>query len=253
MFKERPHGATRDGQVPPWIGRASSTGADRMNPAAVKHLGRTLLLVGLFSLPTACVPVMHNYEGHRVFNPVYLFYLESPQRDAWQKPDEVIQALALPPGASVADIGAGGGYFTEKLAQAVGPSGRVYATDVQPIMIRKLERRAEKHGLANVIVIHSGFQDTDLPARSCDLVFFSSVYKEIDHRVDYLKRLRPALKPGGRVAVIEYRPDAEGPGPPKPDRLTEARVLEEFDAAGFRCVQRFGSLPREYFLVFAPD
>ena len=212
------------------------------------------LLAGiLLFVAAACVPVMRDYEGHHVFNPVYLFYLESSERDAWQKPDEVIQALALPPAASVADVGAGGGYFTEKLARAVGSSGRVYATDVQPVMIRKLRRRVEKQSLTNVTVIHSGFDDPGLPAQSCDLAFFSSVYKEIDGRVEYMKRLRYALKAGGRVAILEYRPNADAPGPEKKDRLPESQVVDELEAAGYRLEQRFEFLPREYFLVFEPD
>ena len=201
---------------------------------------RNGVLAGIFLfLAAACVPVMRDYEGHHVFNPIYLFYLESRERDAWQKPDEVIRALSLPPGASVADIGAGGGYFTEKLARAVGSSGRVYATDVQPVLIRKLQRRVEKRSLTNVTVIRGGFDDPGLPAQSCDLAFFSSVYKEIDERVEYMKTRRYALKEGGRVAILEYRPDTEAPGPEKKDRLPESRVIDELGAAGYRLVQRF--------------
>jgi FkbM family methyltransferase len=195
---------------------------------------------------------MHEYKGHHVFNPVFLFYLESAERDGWQKPDQVIQALGLPPGASVADIGAGGGYFSEKLAHAVGSSGRVYATDVQPTLIRKLRRRVEKKSLTNVTVIHAGFDDPGLPERSCDLAFFSSVYKEIDGRVAYMRKLQDALKAGGRVAILEYRPEAEARGPEKKDRLPEAQVIEDLEAAGYRLVQRLEFLPREYFLIFEP-
>jgi len=221
-----------------------------MNLSILGQLRNGLLLGILMFLAAACAPVMRNYQGHHVFNPVYLFYLESRDRDAWQKPDEVIQALALPPGASVADVGAGGGYFTEKLARAVGSSGRVYATDVQPVMIRKLQRRVDERSLTNVTVIHSGFDDPGLPAQSCDLAFFSSVYKEIDGRVEYMKRLRYALKTDGRVAILEYRPNADAPGPEKKDRLPESQVIDELEAAGYRLGQRFEFLPREYFLIF---
>ena len=224
-----------------------------MNSTTLNRLRNGLLAGILLSLASSCVPVMREYEGHHVFNPVYLFYLESRQRDAWQKPEEVIHALALPAGASVADIGAGGGYFTEKLARAVGSTGRVYATDVQPTMIRKLQRRVEKRSLTNVTVIHSGFDDPGLSEQSCDLAFFSSVYKEIDDRVEYMKRLRRALKAGGRVAILEYRPDTDAPGPEKKDRLPESQVLDELKAAGYRRIQRFEFLPREYFLIFEAD
>jgi ubiquinone/menaquinone biosynthesis C-methylase UbiE len=193
---------------------------------------------------------MRDYEGHRVFNPVYLFYLESEQRAEWQKPDEVLQALALPPGSSVADIGAGGGYFTERFSRWVGDSGHVFATDVQPSLLRKLEKRVAKNSLMNVTVIHAAFEDPTLPERSCDLAFFSSVYKEIDGRVEYMQRLRRALRPGGRVAILEYRPESEARGPERKDRLAESQALQEMEAAGYRLTERFDFLPREYFLVF---
>jgi ubiquinone/menaquinone biosynthesis C-methylase UbiE len=104
-----------------------------------------------------------------------------------------------------------------------------------------------------VTVIHSGFDDPGLPAQSCDLAFFSSVYKEIDDRVEYMKKLRRALKAGGRVAILEYRPDTDAPGPEKQDRLAESQVIDELKAAGYRQIQRFEFLPREYFLILEAD
>jgi len=193
---------------------------------------------------------MRNYEGHTVFNPLYLFYLESPKRDQWQKPDEVLQALRLRAGDVVADIGAGGGYFTEKLARRLAPSGHVYATDVQDVMIKKLRKRVAQQALTNVTVIRAGFDDPKLPAASCDLALFSSVYKEIQGREEYMQKVRVALKPSGRVAILEYRPEEPSPGPPRRYRLPEARVVAEMEAAGFTLRDRFDFLPREYFLLF---
>lgn len=204
-------------------------------------------------LATSCVPTLKEYQGHRVFNPVYLFYLESSGRDQWQMPEEVLDALQLSEGAGVADIGAGGGYFTERLARRVGPAGHVYAVDVQPVMIRKLQQRVQKQRLTNVTVIHGRFEDPLLPPQSCDLAFFSSVYKEIDDRVNYLKRVRASLKEGGRVAILEYRVEARAPGPPRKSRLPEPQVIGELRAAGFRLEAQFDFLPREYFLVFGQD
>jgi ubiquinone/menaquinone biosynthesis C-methylase UbiE len=223
----------------------------RPRPPVLVVRVRALLVACLLAFTsTGCLSVMRDYDGHRVFNPIYLFYLESEERAAWQKPDEVIQALALPPGACVADIGAGGGYFTERFSRVVGDSGRVFATDVQPVLLRKLEKRVAKQSLTNVTVIHAAFDDPTLPERSCDLAFLSSVYKEIDGRVEYMQRLRRALKAGGRVAVLEYRPGADARGPQKKDRLAESQVLQEMAAAGYRLTERFDFLPREYFLVF---
>jgi ubiquinone/menaquinone biosynthesis C-methylase UbiE len=201
-------------------------------------------------LTTSCVSTMTNYRGHKVFNPIYLFYLESSKRDQWQMPEQVLDALHLSEGSVVADIGAGGGYFTEKLSRRVGTSGHVYATDVQDVMIRKLEKRVQKRNLANVSVIRGEFYDPKLPARKCDWLFFSSVYKEIDERVAYMKAARQALKNKGRVAIIEYRMDAKEPGPPRKYRLSEQQVIAEMGTAGYRFVERFSFLPREYFLVF---
>jgi predicted methyltransferase len=193
---------------------------------------------------------MTNYRGHAVFNPIFLFYLESPKRDQWQMPEQVLDALGLSQGSVIADIGAGGGYFTEKLSRRVGASGYVYATDVQDVMVRKLEKRRQKRGLANVTVIRADFHEPKLPADQCDWLFLSSVYKELDERVAYMKKAREALKSDGRVAIIEYRMETEGPGPPRKHRIAEGEVITEMQAAGFRLCKRHHFLPREYFLIF---
>jgi SAM-dependent methyltransferase len=211
---------------------------------------RTVPTLLVWLVGVSCVSTMREYHGHTVFNPLFLPYLESSARDCWQMPDDVIRALDIAAGQTIADIGAGGGYFTERFARVIGPGGRVYATDVQDVMIRKLQRRAEKRQLANVTVVHGTFEDPCLPAGSCDLAFFSSVYKEIDQRVDYMQKIRSALKPEGRVAILEYRLDADAPGPPRDRRLAEATVIAEMQAAGFIPIQSFDFLPREYFLVF---
>jgi predicted methyltransferase len=195
---------------------------------------------------------MHEVEGRRVFNPFYRAFLDAAERDVWQKPDEVVAALQLWPGAVVADVGAGTGYFTERFSRVVGPTGRVYATDVQDEMLEALEQRVAERGLANVVVVRAGFDDPALPAGCCDLVFLANVYKEIDGRVAWARRLLPALRPGGRVAIVEYRPSAPGRGPPEEVRLSEAQVMEELAAAGFALAEHHDFLPRQFFLVFAP-
>jgi ubiquinone/menaquinone biosynthesis C-methylase UbiE len=204
-------------------------------------------------LTGGCLSTMTDYHGQKLFNPIYLFYLESPKRDRWQMPEQVLDALRVGEGAVVADIGAGGGYFTEKFARRVGPNGHVYANDVQDVMLRKLSERVRRHGLTNVTVIRGEFEDPKLPANSCDLVFFSSVYKEITHRAAYLRLVRDALKRDGRVAILEYRMDESAPGPPRKYRLPAQQVIEELQAAGYHLAEQFDFLPREYFLVFEPD
>ena len=190
-------------------------------------------------------------EGHRIFNPAYLRFLDSSRRDAWQKPEAVLDALAIPKGAVVADIGAGGGYFTERLVRRVGPAGLVYATDVQDEMIGALERRVAERGLANVRVVRAAFDDPTLQEACCDLVFFSSVYKEIDARVDYMKKVAGVLRHGARVAILEFRPGALSWGPPRGDRLSAQTVTQEMVAAGYTFVASHDFLPRQYLLVFA--
>ena len=207
--------------------------------------------LALAALWLGCPPILIERDGHSVFNPFYLFYLDSDARDAWQHAERVLDALALAPDAVVADVGAGSGYFTERLARRLG-GGFVYATDVQQEMIDRLRERVADAGLANVVVVPAEFDDPSLPDACCDLVFFSSVYKEIDGRVAYMEKVGQLLRPGGRVAILEFRPDASGPGTPRAHRLPAARVIDELGAAGFELRERHSFLPRQYFLVFAP-
>jgi ubiquinone/menaquinone biosynthesis C-methylase UbiE len=220
-------------------------------PPAIVSWGLAAAALALAALLLGCPPSLVEREGHRVFNPFYLFYLEANSREEWQKPELVLDALDLAPDAVVADIGAGGGYFTERFARRLA-RGLVYATDVQPVMLERLHERVDDHELANVVVITGRFDDPALPLACCDLVFFSSVYKELDARVAYMGKVRALLRPDGRVAILEFRPRAPGPGPPDPDRLPPERVIEELAAAGFELRAQHDFLPRQYFLVFAP-
>ena len=220
------------------------------NALLTRLVPRACVAVVPLLLATGCLSSMREVDGHRVFNPLFLPYLESSSRDRWQKPEEVLSALQIGDGDVVADIGAGGGYFTERIANRVGPSGHVYAVDVQDAMIRALSKRVRKRSLTNVTVLRGEFDDPCLPPASCDLAFFSSVYKEIDGREDYMGKVRAALKEGGRVAILEYRPEGRGPGPPRDSRLPAEQVQSEMEEAGFRLRTRFEFLSREYFLVF---
>ena len=209
-----------------------------------------VLFACFFCMGPACAPTVIDYKGHKVFNPDYLFYLESSWRDTWQEPDKVMKTLYLSPRDVVADIGAGGGYFTERFSKTVGPFGLVYATDVQDVMLATLKKRVSAKSLHNVKVVRGAFDDPMLPENSCDLVFISSVYKEIDNRVDYMRKVRRVLKPGGRVAIIEYRPGATAVGPPLGMRLSSEQVKGELAASGFILGKEYDFLPREYFLIF---
>jgi SAM-dependent methyltransferase len=208
------------------------------------------LLPSAILLAVACGPPMIDREGRRVFNPAYRRFLEGPGRAEWQRPEEVLDALEIQPGFVVADVGAGGGYFAERLAKRVGPRGHVLATDVQDEMIEALQARVAERSLDNVTVVRAGFDDPTLPADCCDLVLFSAVYKEIRDREAYMRRLAPALRPGGRVAILGFRPDAPGMGPPRDVRLSAETVASELAAAGYVLLDSHGFLPRQHFLVF---
>ncbi len=199
---------------------------------------------------SACAPTMIDHDGAMLFNPAYVRFLESDSRDRWQKPDDVIAALAVPTGAVVADIGAGGGYFTRRFADRVGPAGLIYATDVQDAMIRELSERVIDKGYENVEVVRSSPQDPMLPTGCCDLIFFANVYKEIQDRNAYLANVRKALRPDGRVAIIGFPPDGSFMGPPREVRLSTEQVVEEFADSGFTLTQSHDFLPMQYFLEF---
>jgi SAM-dependent methyltransferase len=174
---------------------------------------------------------------------------DDPERDAWQKPDEVIRALALPRNAAVADIGSGTGYFAVRFARAV-PQGRVFGIDIEPDMVRYLNERAKREGLGNLTSIFGAADDPRLPA-PVDLAIVVDVYHHIGAREQYFRSVRDALKPGGRLAIIDFRPDASI-GPPKRDRIGPEQVKRELGRAGFELVREHAFLPHQYFLVLRP-
>lgn len=174
---------------------------------------------------------------------------DDPARDAWQKPDDVIRALQLPPDAKVADIGAGTGYFAARLARAV-PAGRVYAVDSAPDMVRYLGARAQREGLANLVAVQAAEGGPKL-AEPVDLALLVDVYHHIPARTDYFAALRPALRPGGRLAIVDFRVDAPN-GPPRAARIAPDTVKQELARAGYALAAEHDFLPDQYFLVFAP-
>ena len=175
---------------------------------------------------------------------------ERPERDAWQKPDEVIRALGLKDGDVVADIGAGTGYFARRFAKAVGPRGKVYAVDVAADVLAYLRERAEAEGLHNVVTVISREDDPLLPAREVDLAFFADTTHHLAERVAYYRHLLPALKERARLAIIDYPPG--GPHTPHPPEqlVPRSQAIGEAEQAGFTFVKEFQFLPYQYFLLF---
>src|SRR4051812_40136582 len=172
---------------------------------------------------------------------------DDPARDAWQKPHQVIRALRLAPDARVADIGSGTGDFSVRLAHAV-PKGRVYGVDTEPDMVKYLTERARREQLANVVPVAGTPGDAALPAK-VDLVLMVDVYHHIADREAYFGRLRASLRPGGRVAIIDFS-ETSAAGPPKRERVSPTRVRAEMQRAGFTLAEEHAFLPNQYFLVF---
>ncbi len=181
----------------------------------------------------------------------YIKSLEEPEREAWQKPDEVVEKLELKPGEVVADLGAGSGYFTVRLARAVGPSGKVYAIDIDPEMLAYVAGRAKKERLENIQTLLAVPHDPKLAAASVDVVFICNTLHHISQRDKYYPLLWQAIKPGGRLVNIDFekRPLPIS-GPPLNMRIAKEAVVEEVKPAGFRLMKDFDFLKYQYFLVF---
>jgi ubiquinone/menaquinone biosynthesis C-methylase UbiE len=175
--------------------------------------------------------------------------LEGPDRAAWQRPDQVMDALRIAEGSAVADLGAGGGWFTIRLASRVGPNGVVYAEDVQREMIESIRRRVERAQLRNVVPILGSSHDPRLPA-PVDAVLIVDAYHEMKQPVVMLQNVARALKPNGRVGIVEFKKDGWGPGPPMNERVDPERVIRDAEAAGLRLISRENFLRYQYMLVF---
>ena len=186
----------------------------------------------------------------RLFLPQDLGLLEGPDRPKWQKPDQIMDALNVADGSTVADIGAGAGWFTIRLARRVGPRGTVYAQDVQREMLEAIRRRVAKEGLENVQTRLGKGSNPNLPAAALDAVLVVDVYPEVEDRVSFLRNLGASLKPNGRIGIVNYKPGRGGPGP-SPDegvRVDATVVEEDARAAGLRVLSR-EILPYQYLLV----
>ncbi len=172
---------------------------------------------------------------------------DNPARDAWQKPEAVVDALGLKPGLIVADIGAGTGYFAARIARRV-PEGKVFAADVEPDMVRYLAGRAAREHLNNLVPVQAGMDAANLP-EPVDVILLVDTYHHIGNRTQYFTKLKASLRPGGRLVIIDFKPDAPG-GPHPKHRIAPERAKEELGAAGYTLAETHNILPRQYFLVF---
>jgi SAM-dependent methyltransferase len=182
-----------------------------------------------------------------LFPPLDFGLLEAPDRAAWQKPEQIMDTLGIADGGVVADIGTGSGWFTIYLARRVGPNGVVYAEDVQRESLEATRRRVTREGLRNVVVVRGSETDPNLPAGEIDAALVVDVYPEVDDRVSLLRNLARAIKPNGRIGVVNYKPGLVGPGP---DDVRVAPSVVEADArAADLRVLSSEDLPYQYLLV----
>jgi ubiquinone/menaquinone biosynthesis C-methylase UbiE len=186
----------------------------------------------------------------------YIQSLEQPERDEYQQPEQVIEALNLNPGMVVADIGAGSGYFTRRMAQAVGDTGQVIAIDVEQKMLDYNRQELEKLGIVNrAKFVLSKPDSPPLPEHSVDLVFLCDVYHHLENHVDYLTKTKPALTQNGRVVIIDFYHD-ERSGKlsfPKHHLVPREQVIKNMEQAGYTLAREHTFLPRQYFLEFVPN
>lgn len=176
-------------------------------------------------------------------------WLERSEREQEEAPSRAIDALDLKPGMVVADIGAGSGYYTSRIARRIGPAGRVYATDIQPGMLQLLDQRIKSEGLTNVTTVLGGMDDPKLPPASIDLAIMVDVYHELQQPQLFVQRLKEAFKPGGRLVLLEFR--KEDPTVPilEVHKMSVAEVKAELEAEGFTLDRVIDVLPWQHIIV----
>ena len=182
----------------------------------------------------------------------YIGALEDPKRDAYQKPQEVMMALGLKPGEVIADIGAGSGYFTFRLAHHLGDKGKVYAVDVSPDMVLHVNRRVRELKVNNVVSILADPDDPLLPDASVNRFFFCDSWHHIENRTKYLSLMTKMLKPGGEIVMIDFHKKELPVGPPLKMKIAREDLIKQMESSGFRLTKEHTFLPYQYFLVFVP-
>jgi SAM-dependent methyltransferase len=193
-------------------------------------------------------PAQQGAKPKRLFPPLSLGVLEGPDRVQWNKPDLIMDALNIADGSVVADLGAGGGWFTVRLARRVGPKGLVYAEDIQTEMIEAIKRRMQRENLTNVHVVLGTTKDSHLPY-GLDAVVINGAYNEMEDPVALLKDAAASLRPQGRIGVVEYAAGAGGPGPDPDQRVSPETVIKGATAAGLQVISQDPVPPFMYMII----
>jgi ubiquinone/menaquinone biosynthesis C-methylase UbiE len=222
---------------------------------------RAAILVFLFFSFGFCAPssvlAQHGHGQDRMPNVTeYLDRLERPERDQDQKPAQVVEALALKPGMTVADLGAGSGYFTRRFVEAVTETGKVYAIDIEPEALRYVEDsliHLHRPYTAEFILARS--DNPKIPTESADVIFLCNTYHHLEDRATYFRNVRSALKSGGRIAIVDFYHDERSGdlGFPKRHLVSRDKVVEEMIEAGYKLTNEHTFLPTQYFLEFQPQ
>jgi len=218
-------------------------------------LGTMLAPLALLATLSPAAPVRAQDQPHaRLFSPDDIGILEAPDRDMWQRPDEIMDVLNIADGSVVADVGAAAGWFTVRLARRVGPNGLVFAEDIQQPMLDAIAYRVSHEGLDNVVNVLGTAEDPRLPA-DLDAVLIVDVYAEVEDPVSLLTNVAAALKPQGRLGIVDFTRDGGGPGPEMELRVEAEKVIRDAQAAGLSLLSRETFLTYQFLLVFGlePD
>ena len=213
------------------------------------HRSAVVAVVWLLATLSPAAGAAQNLPHARLFPPQDLGLLEAPDRAIWQRPDEIMDALSIADGATVADVGAGAGWFTVRLARRVGPNGLVYAEDIQRPMLEAINYRVDREGLTNVRTVLGTAEDPKLPD-GLDAVLIVDVYAEVANPVSLLSDVARALEPQGRVGIVDFTKEGHGPGPPMDQRVDADAVVRDARAAGLELLSHETFLPYQFLLVF---
>lgn len=213
------------------------------------------ILLLLLSPPAAMQNGGHEQKQEDLHMPrldpeAYIAMLENPERDMEQKPNEVIAAMDIREGETIADIGAGSGYFAFRFASHVGSKGRVYAVDIDPDMIIHMNRKIRNTKFENVATVLSTPDDPLLANNSIDRFFICNTWHHVGDRPAYLEKMKAMLRPGGRIVIIDYFKKQLPVGPPPGMKMAREDVVDEMEKGGFILSEEHAFLPYQYFLVF---
>jgi predicted methyltransferase len=212
-----------------------------------------VLVTGSVGAPAAQQPRQQRPQPRqqpRLFPPEELPVLEGPDRDAWQRPDQIMDALGIGEGSVVADLGAGGGWFTVRLSRQVGPNGRVYAEDIQQPMIDAIARRVQREAIKNVQIILGTPVDSNLPLHAIDAVLIVDAYHELAEPRALLANAAEGLKSTGLIGIVDFKNDGGGPGPEMDERVDPEKVIADARAVGLELRKREHFLRYQYLLIF---